>query len=186
MTLDISLWITVLNAVMKLGGLLKRWWRRICRGRRNIPSTAVAVVPAGPLGWSNGPTKIDQPTMVVLGFFYFTNASARPLTILNARLTAFYWKARFLPAWKRIEGNVTLSNRIRPPINPLLTRRVDQRDDDISPGKRASGQAVWIIEPAIRRPGAILWGSACFTDSYNNEHSTGLLTWPYRSSEGTR
>jgi hypothetical protein len=176
MALDIAFWVQVLNTLVRLGDLLKRVWRSMSRGKRKVPATIVVVIPAGPwpLGWSSGPTIMGKPSMIVLGAFHFTNASDRPVSILGARLMAYYWKSRLLPSWKRERGVVVLPDQKGP----------------ISPGNTASGQAHWISGPAVSRPGAAIWGSVCFTDSYGNEHSTGLLTWPCRdgqpSTEGTR
>src|SRR5260370_6557982 len=97
MAYDIAVWISVLNAVIRLGGMLKSWWRRIRRGHRNIPATAVAVLPAGPLSWINGPAVKGKTTMWVLGPFYFTNASDRTVKVLRTHLRAYYRKWRLLP-----------------------------------------------------------------------------------------
>src|SRR5438445_13833375 len=110
MAFDIAFWAQVLNTLVRLGELLKGLWRRISNGKRKVPATTVVAIPAGPwpLGWSSGPTITGKPSMIVLGVFHFTNASDRPVSILGARLTAYYLKRRLSPTWRREQGVVVL------------------------------------------------------------------------------
>jgi len=174
MALDIPAWGALLNAVVNAFRFVKSAWDRL-RGRRThqlIPQTAIVALPTQErlLMWSKG-QRGDQEGMMVVGDFYFTNARALPVQILNAHLIAYYRKWGVFRASKRVDGVVSVKD----------VRSRFHGNYPIPPNGTTSGRAVWIIEPSIKRPGQPLWASVIFTDAYGHPHQTKVPRWHYVS-----
>ena len=109
--------------------------------------------------------------MSVFGDFDFTNASAVPVMIANARLTIYYLWRRFFPVFRRVNGFVMVKD---PSGGSDLHDRYL-----IPPHVTTTGRAHWIVERPIKRPGRALWASVAFIDAYGRPHKTKVLRWPY-------
>ncbi len=172
MALDISAWGVLLNVIVNTLRFVKSVWDRL-RGRRShqmIPQTAIVALPRQErlLMWHKG-ERGDQEVMMVVGDFYFTNASTLPVLIPNAHLIAYYRKWGVFPARKRVDGDVAVKD----------VRTVLHGHYPIPPNGTTSGRAHWTIEPPIKRSGQPLWASVIFTDAYGNQHQTKVLRWHY-------
>ena len=170
--------LTLLGAVTTLGDFLKLWdfgplsllrWirARINQAFWSVPKETLRIIPMD-RPWPWGPASIQgRPAMQVVMDFYFTNITTEPALVVGTHLTAYYWKWKVFPRYKKVKGHVFVQH----PTDDV------HGTYQILPRATTEGRADWYIEPPIREAGHSFCGRACFIDRFGNEHWTQKLIW---------